>query len=487
MEMEESKVQSRELFFGSLAVQSGLTTLERVNESVEIQRKMRQMGIVPKKIAQIMVEKGYLTAQQAQHIMQIQKKTGIARDCTLECVATAHKKEVTFGSVAIEHGLTTLDRVGECLLIQQEMRTMGLVPKKIATIMVEKKYLTEEQAKLIMRAQARKRGGYVLIPGYKILSKLAQGAFGSVFRAVQVALDRPVAIKILPSRLAKDPESVERFRKEARIVAKMRHPNIVQCIDAGFHDGLYYMVMELIEGPTLEQVVEMGGPVGTKRAIEIMFHVGRALNHAQENGLVHRDIKPANIIIDDAGVAKLCDLGLARVVTEGVPKDEMGLFMGTPDYMPPEVGRGAPDIDIRADIYAFGATMYHAVTGRVPFPGKTVVEIVSKHMAEDALPPCEVNRSVPASLSDLLVKMMAKDRGKRVQSPRELLRELEGVSQNAMRSPVPEFNPVTSKTVILPVQPLAPTMPSRLQVLKHSRLAGMRAKRRMDRFDRRQT
>ena len=207
------------------------------------------------------------------------------------------------------------------------------------------------------------------IPGYLLLEKLGQGAMGVVYKARQVSMDRLVAVKVLHPRLAADPEFLRRLTREAHVAAKLSHNNIVQAIDVGSAGPLHYFVMELVEGKTIRQELDAGKVYGEREALEIVIQIAQALGHASKRGLVHRDVKPANIVLTADGVAKLADLGMARDAADLTQvKRERGLAIGTPYYIAPEQVRGRDDIDVRADLYSLGATLYHMTTGRPPFP-----------------------------------------------------------------------------------------------------------------------
>jgi len=266
------------------------------------------------------------------------------------------------------------------------------------------------------------------IPGYENLSEIGKGAMGVVYKARQASVDRVVAVKVLRDEAAKDQEFIARFRREARIAAKLSHANIVTAIDAGESEGRHYFVMEFIEGVTVQDELDRGTVYDEKAALRIILAVALALRHAHERGLVHRDIKPANILLTRDGQVKLADLGLARIAAD--PKEmaaEAGLAAGTPYYISPEQARGLPDVDTRADIYSLGATLYHMVTGRVPYTGKTPADVMRKHVSKKALlvPPDHVNTSLSSGLGELVETMMAKNREQRYRSPEDLIPDLE--------------------------------------------------------------
>jgi serine/threonine-protein kinase len=260
--------------------------------------------------------------------------------------------------------------------------------------------------------------------GYQLLEAVGIGSMGSVYKALQVSLDRTVAIKILPKNLATNPKFVKRFEREALASAKLNHPNIVAALDVGEDGGYRYLVMEFIAGRTVAELM-LDGAIEQRLATRIVMQVARALEHAHRSQIVHRDIKPANIMVTVKGVAKLGDLGLAKEIRADGSQTEEGLAMGTPFYVSPEQARGDKSIDSRTDIYALGATYFHMVTGRVAFAGPNPAVVMTKHINEPLTLPHEVNESVSRGVSQIIEKMMAKDRNERYQSAGDLLEDLQ--------------------------------------------------------------
>jgi serine/threonine-protein kinase len=284
------------------------------------------------------------------------------------------------------------------------------------------------------------------IAGYELLERLGRGSMGAVFLARQLSLDRKVAFKVLAPRFAENENYVRRFLREAKAAAKLNHTNIITAIDVGDIAGVKFFVMEYADGPTVAELLERGGAMDSKRALGIVIPIARALEHAHRNGFVHRDIKPANIILTREGVPKLCDLGLAKEVEEGSGDTEEGQTMGTPDYIAPEQARGEADIDIRSDIYSLGATLFHMVTGQVPFPGPNPAVVMTRHLTE---PPPNARRRNPAvspEVARLIRKMMAKDRNDRYQTPAELIEELVAVMEGRGVKPIPQLRRRTKRT-----------------------------------------
>lgn len=266
------------------------------------------------------------------------------------------------------------------------------------------------------------------IPGYLILERIGKGAMARVYKARQLSLDRIVAIKILPRRLSNNPEFVDRFYREGKAAAKLNHPNIVQAIDVGCAMGYHYFVMEYIDGHTIHDILAAGKRYSEQEAVEVAIGIADALNHAHKRGLIHRDVKPKNIMITRDGIPKLADMGLAREIADlELARLEAGKAYGTPYYISPEQIRGDLDIDSRADIYSLGATLYHMVTGRVPFDGPNPSAVMLKHLREPLVPPDHINPELSVDLAEVIEIMMAKDRNCRYQSTEELLEDLRAI------------------------------------------------------------
>ena len=245
---------------------------------------------------------------------------------------------------------------------------------------------------------------------YQIQERLGQGGMAEVYKAYQPALDRYVAVKVLHSFLLEHEVSRRRFQREARAVAALRHPHIVQVIDFDAADDLYFMVMELIEGPTLKQVVadqtRAGALLPLARVGAIIVAIGGALGYAHEQGIIHRDIKPQNIMFSANGQPLLTDFGIARILSSASISGS-GTLSGTPAYMSPEQGRGDP-LDARTDIYSLGVVLYEMLTGQVPFTADTAFGVVLKHLNEPPPAPGRLVADLPPALDQVVLTALAK-------------------------------------------------------------------------------
>jgi len=269
--------------------------------------------------------------------------------------------------------------------------------------------------------------GAQTLGGFEIIGKLGQGGMGAVFLARQISMDRQVALKVLPQRLAKNKEFVERFVREAHAAARLSHVNIVQAIDVGHDSGYYYFAMEYVDGSNLRAVLDQHGRLPEANALRTVHQLAVALNYAHTTaGIIHRDVKPENVLITGDGVPKLTDLGLVRGVGRADSSlTKAGVALGTPNYISPEQVRGEADLDGRTDVYSLGATLFHLLTGRPPFEGGTPAEVMAKHLTEPVPDAHSVNPEVSTAAAAICRKAMTKDREQRYPSARAFAEDVE--------------------------------------------------------------
>lgn len=263
------------------------------------------------------------------------------------------------------------------------------------------------------------------VGGCRLIRRLGAGALGVVYEAEQVSMGRRVAIKMLSSRAAAQPEVVTRFQREAKLSAAMQHNHVVGVFDCGMDRGVHFLLMEFVDGNTLAGLAEESenGRLDAKTATGFIRQIAEALSYAHGKDIIHRDIKPANILVSRAGVAKLADLGLAKQMDSGdaAGLTMQGMALGSPAYMPPEQIRNARDAGPTADIYALGATFYQTVSGKLPFDGKTGTEVLTKVLREAPPPLAQLVPDLPVNVRELIERMMDKDAAKRPQSADELI------------------------------------------------------------------
>jgi serine/threonine protein kinase len=262
---------------------------------------------------------------------------------------------------------------------------------------------------------------------YKVLERLGSGGMGQVFLCEHKLMRRKVAVKVLPTSKAEDPSSLERFYREARAVAALDHPNIVRAYDIDQDDNLHFLVMEYVDGASLQEVIKKHGPMDVTRACHYMYWSAIGLQHAHEAGLIHRDIKPGNILIDRQGTVKILDLGLARFFNDDedlLTKKYDENVLGTADYLAPEQALDSHSVDGRADIYSLGATFYFMLVGSQPFVDGTVAQKLIWHQTRSPKSIREQRPEVPEGIIQIVEKMMAKDPAQRYQTPAELAEAL---------------------------------------------------------------
>ena len=262
---------------------------------------------------------------------------------------------------------------------------------------------------------------------YKLIKRLGAGGMGEVYKGFQESLERDVAIKVLFKHLASNKDFVERFQREARIMAKLDHPNILRCYGVGEESGFHYFAMEFIDGGSMQDVLDRHGKLSVGDALHIILECARALAHAHEQNMIHRDIKPDNILLTRKGVVKVADLGLAKAHGENVNLTRTGTGAGTPVYMSPEQARDAKHVDLRSDIYSLGCMLYAFLTGKAPFSGETYVELFEAKEKGKFDPARKSNMEIPERLDLMIDKMVAKKPEHRYQSCAELIKDLEGL------------------------------------------------------------
>jgi serine/threonine protein kinase len=264
---------------------------------------------------------------------------------------------------------------------------------------------------------------------YRITAPLGEGGMAAVYKAFQPGVDRFVALKVLPQHYAKDPQFVERFEREAKVLAKLQHPHILPVHDFGEADGGYtYIVMPFVESGDLAELMTQRR-LSLPEISRIIGQVGDALDYAHSQGIVHRDVKPSNILVDGRGNCLLTDFGLAKIVSGYANKlTGSGFVVGTPEYMAPEQGMSEAT-DGRCDIYALGVILYELVTGRVPFSAETPVAIILKHVSDPLPPPRQINPNIPEVVEQVILKAMAKSPADRYATPGDMIEALQAAIQ----------------------------------------------------------
>jgi len=271
-----------------------------------------------------------------------------------------------------------------------------------------------------------------MLTEYKITEKLGQGGMATVFKAVQVPLKRPAALKVLAPQLAQDQALLARFHQEAICAASLEHPHIVPVYEVDEAQGYHFIAMKYIEGASLKQIIAQEGKLALPRVQNLLDQVAEALDYAHKRGFVHRDVKPGNVMVAAGDYVYLTDFGLSRVVSSS-QLTMAGTVMGTPDYMSPEQARGDPDIDHRTDIYALGVMLYEMVTGRVPFQGLAPAAVIMAHIVQPPPSAVEQNPALPPQVDAIIQRAMAKDREARYETAGALAADLREVKASNVR------------------------------------------------------
>ncbi|MCI0637546.1 MAG: serine/threonine protein kinase [Gemmataceae bacterium] len=301
-------------------------------------------------------------------------------------------------------------------------------------------YVSEYQATLLAKGHGEPEAYF--INQYRILDRLGRGRMAGVYKAVHT-LGQVVAIKVLPPSRAKNAHMLGRFQREARLALRLKHPNVVRSFQIGETAGLHYLVMEYLEGETLDEVLQRRKKLPPQEAVRLIHQALLGLEHIHEQGMVHRDLKPANLMLvagaakgnaDStlAATVKVLDIGLGRVLfdEEDSSREKLeltgeGVILGTPDYLAPEQARDPRSIDIRADIYSLGCVLYHALSGQPPFPDPNILNQMVRHATEPPRPLQQFNPTIPDGLQQIVNYMMAKQPAERYPTPERAAQALE--------------------------------------------------------------
>ncbi|WP_258111494.1 Stk1 family PASTA domain-containing Ser/Thr kinase [Alicyclobacillus sp. SP_1] len=291
----------------------------------------------------------------------------------------------------------------------------------------------------------------ILSGRYRIEEAIGGGGMAVVYRAVDELLGRTVAVKMLRPQFAGDEEFVSRFRQEAQAAAKLSHPNIVNLYDVGMSGNEYFIVMEYVDGPTLKDLIKSKGALPVEEVVDISAQICEALAHAHEHRIIHRDIKPHNILLTKSGIVKVTDFGIARAVTGTTITDRQATsVLGSVHYFSPEQARGG-QTDVKSDIYSLGVVMYEMLTGELPFSGDSPVSVALKHLREEFVEPRQIDRSIPQSIENIVLRALAKSPSARYPDMESMLADL----NDALKTPnVPKFilpKEATEETIAIPV------------------------------------
>ncbi|WP_176594935.1 Stk1 family PASTA domain-containing Ser/Thr kinase [Paenibacillus koleovorans] len=265
--------------------------------------------------------------------------------------------------------------------------------------------------------------GHVLGGRYEIMDRIGGGGMALVYKGHDILLNRKVAVKVLRQQYVHDEEFIRRFRREAQAAASLSHPNVVSIYDVGQEEEVHYIVMEYVEGKTLNEVIKERAPMQVEDAIRIASQICDALDHAHHNQIIHRDIKPHNILMGKNGRVKVTDFGIARAA-DSSQITQTGSVVGSVHYFSPEHAKGT-STGAKSDIYSLGIVLYQMLTARLPFSGESPISVALKHLQENVEEPRKVNPLIPQSVENMILKSMRKNQDERYQSAREMLKDLE--------------------------------------------------------------
>jgi len=376
----------------------------------------------------------------------------------------AREEDLELARALLEAGILQPEKIDQALKFVDQREVLG-IRKSLREVLIELGFVTEKQLEDLENAGAgapsdqdqveerpQRSPGVSepaaadsnIVGGFRLVRPVGQGALGTVWEAEQLSLGKRVAVKILRPDLAQDKQLVERFVREAQAAAKLVHPNIVQAIDAGEDNGTYFFAMEFVEGRNLKDILARHGKLSEAMVLNVARAVAEGLAAAASQGFVHGDIKPANLMLTPDGQLKIADFGLARPFSQSRP------IGGTPHYMAPEAVTGEGPVDIRSDLYSLGATMFHLLTGRPPFEGQSVKDILKAHLVQPVPDPRSSRPDISVRTAQIVKKLLAKDPSKRPQSPQVLLDMLARVSSKGTPSKEP-------RRAEIPRRPARPT------------------------------
>ncbi|MBI4618505.1 MAG: serine/threonine protein kinase [Planctomycetes bacterium] len=395
------------------AVAEGTLTREKADDC----ETLSAVGEGKKPVRDILLEKKYLDEKQVERLRKLFR------------ILAQEKEDRALGKLLVDKGRIASADIDACLAQQRQEKKEGkFIP--LAKFLVARRLATKEeiaqfefspqfhtyveQEKLSWRSperkpQAEEAMASERLGGYELRGRIAAGGMGVIYRAWQVGLEREVALKVLSSELQGKPDFVEKFLREAKMAAKLNHPNLVQIYDVGQEGPRVFYSMELVEGTNLHELLTKETRLPQERSIDFLLQIAKGLVTIHAHGIIHRDIKPDNVIIRKDGIAKLVDLGLAK--ERGRAKTETS--MGNPYYIAPELISSPDQVDVRADIYSLGATFYRMLTGRRPVDGKTTDEILENLLHGEPTPIQDIDHTLSEDVAKICKRMMAKDPAKR--------------------------------------------------------------------------
>ncbi len=480
---------------GQMAVRQGRLSAEQLRLALEEQADgLRRGRKKPRRLGAIVAEKGWLTDAEVLALLEEQEAWILAQE-------SRRREDSLMGRILVDGGFAEAAHVQECLRLQAGAVEAGAeAPPRLGELLVQKGYARPEDIEQALELQAGVRfrcaacgrewkveelavddlgvcpgcrGALESLPGaeeppsapplpapglpletlgrYRIQARLGRGAMGDVYEALDVPLDRKVALKLLRSefRGPAGEKEIARFGREAQMAARLpKHAGVAEIFEIGHHDGHHYIAMELLRGQTLGDWRKASGR-SLRELVRVLRDVAIAVQHAHDHGVLHRDLKPGNIIVDAQGRASVVDFGLARPSDPDDPAGRSGIICGTASYMSPEQAEGARDIDVRCDVYSLGVMLYEVLAGRTPFQGASRDELIEKLRTQAVAPPGGFARSRPfstvdAAIEKICMRALTRDRAGRTATARAFAAELTlWLEQRERKAPAAAMAPRT--------------------------------------------
>ena len=345
----------------------------------------------------------------------------------------ATKRDIEIASLLFRNGIVTQEEIQSALGYQGTLLTEGTV-KTLVEILVDRELLPEDSATTFSDEPLEKLQPF---PDYEIQEMVGEGASAKVYKAIYKPRDLQCAVKVLHPEQELQAKTRRRFMREAHLLCKLRHPNIVRGYEARKQNGFRFLSMQWVDGVEILEIIDKRGRLDDTSALHATRQIGAALSYLYKKGIVHRDIKPGNVLADNDWNIWLIDLGLCRLVAEGQGDEAEGTTVGTVGYISPEQAKGVSDLDIRSDIYSLGVSLYHMVTGEVPFTGDDDFEVMSKQIMQSLKSDKIKTLNISPHAHYAIEKMMAKDREIRFQHPDEIVTELGAYLDSVGFKPIP--------------------------------------------------